>query len=67
MRCDVLLGWDRFDDVKDLYEPVETGERDHVFMSKSYDAASHFETTAADVLSLYRRITKESLDLTIPD
>ena len=34
-------------------------------MSKSYDAASHFEQTAKDVLSLYERITKEKLDMSI--
>jgi len=28
-----------------LYEPVESGEKDNIFLSKSYDATSHFETT----------------------
>lgn len=28
-----------------LYEPIESGENDNVFISKSYDATSHFETT----------------------
>lgn len=28
-----------------LYEPLESGVNDNVFLSKSYDATSHFETT----------------------
>lgn len=28
-----------------IYEPLEDGTKDNVFLSKSYDATSHFETT----------------------
>jgi hypothetical protein len=28
-----------------LYEPLESGANDNIFLSKSYDATSHFETT----------------------
>jgi Rab GDP dissociation inhibitor len=28
-----------------LYEPIENGTKDNVYISKSYDATSHFETT----------------------
>ena len=28
-----------------LYEPLESGRNDNIFISKSYDATSHFETT----------------------
>ena len=28
-----------------LYEPLESGMNDQIFISKSYDASSHFETT----------------------
>ncbi|KAL5119448.1 Rab GDP dissociation inhibitor alpha [Pleosporales sp. CAS-2024a] len=38
-----------------LYEPIETGENDNIFMSKSYDATSHFETTTDDIKDIYRR------------
>jgi Rab GDP dissociation inhibitor len=59
-----------------LYEPVESGEKDNVYISRSYDATSHFETTTgksvasdiefvltglADVRDLYRRATGEEL------
>ncbi|KAJ5907628.1 hypothetical protein N7495_000310 [Penicillium taxi] len=44
-----------------LYEPLEDGEKDNVFISKSYDATSHFETTTIDVRDVYRRATGEEL------
>lgn len=28
-----------------IYEPLESGKKDNVFISKSYDSTSHFETT----------------------
>jgi Rab GDP dissociation inhibitor len=36
---------------------------DKAFISKGYDATSHFETEIADVLDMYRRITGRELDL----
>eukprot|EP01039_Chlorochromonas_danica_P008273 gene8273-9122_t len=62
-----LLGkiLERFDSVSDLLEPVSDGADDHCYISKSYDATSHFETAANDVLSLYKRITGQELDMTI--
>jgi len=56
---------ERFDAISDLYEPVDDGLTDRCFISKSYDATSHFETAADDVLSLYERITGTKLDMTI--
>lgn len=32
-----------------------------MFISKSYDATSHFETTTDDVQDIYRRCTGEEL------
>jgi Rab GDP dissociation inhibitor len=54
---------ERFDAVSDLHEPLADGTADSVFISKSYDATSHFETTCADVLDLYRRITGTELKI----
>jgi Rab GDP dissociation inhibitor len=34
-----------------LYEPLESGVNDNIFLSKSYDATSHFETTTGKYLS----------------
>ena len=50
----------RFDSVSDLLEPVSDGLKNHCFISKSYDATSHFETAANDVLSIYVRITGDN-------
>lgn len=44
-----------------LYEPVTDGKEDNIFISKSYDATSHFETTTDDVKDIYRRCTGEEL------
>ncbi|KAJ5666306.1 secretory pathway gdp dissociation inhibitor [Penicillium maclennaniae] len=44
-----------------LYEPLESGEKDNIFISKSYDATSHFETTTYDVRDMYRRAAGEEL------
>jgi Rab GDP dissociation inhibitor len=40
---------------------------DKCFISKGYDATSHFETTVEDVLEMYKRITGKDLDLTAKD
>ncbi|MCJ1294337.1 Rab GDP dissociation inhibitor alpha [Xylographa carneopallida] len=44
-----------------LYEPLESGGSDNIFISKSYDATSHFETTTDDVRDIYRRAEGEEL------
>lgn len=56
-REDTLMG------IAELYEPVADGTSDNVFISKSYDATSHFETATDDLKSLYFRITGKHLDL----
>lgn len=60
-----LLGQidEQFVTVSDLYEPIDDGRASHIFISKSYDATSHFETTIDDVIDMYRRITGKDLDL----
>ena len=35
-----------------LYEPLESGQNDNIFLSKSYDATSHFETTTGQSKAL---------------
>ncbi|KAI8980931.1 GDP dissociation inhibitor [Pilobolus umbonatus] len=54
-----LLGpiQDKFVHVSPLQEPIEDGTRDHVYISRSYDATSHFETVCDDVHDIWRRIT----------
>lgn len=31
-----------------IYEPLESGMNDRIYISKSYDATSHFETTTGE-------------------
>lgn len=44
-----------------IYEPLESGSKDNIFISHSYDATSHFETTTDDVKDIFRRATGEEL------
>jgi Rab GDP dissociation inhibitor len=44
-----------------LYEPLESGVSDSIYISRSYDATSHFETTTDDVRDIYRRAMGEEL------
>lgn len=58
-----LLGpiLETFYSVVDTYEPTSDGRKDKVFITSSYDATSHFESTVQDVLDVYRRLTGEEL------
>jgi Rab GDP dissociation inhibitor len=44
-----------------LYEPVDDGRQDNIYLSKSYDATSHFETTTDDIQDVYQRAQGEPL------
>ena len=58
----------KFVSVSELYEPVDQSFKDHLYISKSYDATSHFESAAREVLGLWEHITGSPLDLSIdPD
>lgn len=52
----------RFIQISDVYEPLENGTKSQLFISASYDATSHFETTCLDVLDIFRRGTGEDFD-----
>ncbi|WPK23557.1 hypothetical protein PUMCH_000798 [Australozyma saopauloensis] len=56
-RVDTLMG------IAELYEPLDEGHESNIFISKSYDATSHFESATDDVKDLYFRITGKQLDL----
>eukprot|EP00536_Pseudo-nitzschia_multiseries_P000818 jgi/Psemu1/317434/estExt_fgenesh1_pm.C_100013 len=55
----------RFTSVSQQYEPISDGSADNCFISKSFDATSHFENDCDDLLSLYKRVTGEELDMNI--
>jgi len=48
--------------VTDVYRPTDDGTSSQVFISASFDATSHFETTCIDVLDIFRRGTGEDFD-----
>lgn len=54
-----------FFDIHDRYEPINEQEDDNCFISTSYDATTHFESTVQDVISMYSRITGKDLDLSV--
>jgi len=53
----------KFVTVSSLEEPSDDGTESNVFVSRSYDATSHFETVCDDVKSIYRRVTGNDLVL----
>jgi Rab GDP dissociation inhibitor len=64
-----LLGpiLEKFPSVSDFFEPLEDGRADKVFISKSFDQTTHFETTCLDIMDMYKRITGKDLDLSVAD
>jgi Rab GDP dissociation inhibitor len=52
----------KFIQISDVFEPVDNGVASQLFISKSYDATSHFETTCIDVLDRFRCGTGEDFD-----
>ena len=53
--------------VSDNYVPAADNGKDGVWVTKSYDATSHFESSTNEVISLYEQISGKPLDLNIPD
>jgi Rab GDP dissociation inhibitor len=54
---------DKFVYLSDLQVPIEDGTSDKVFISKSYDATSHFASVCDDVKDIYKRLTGRELVL----
>lgn len=62
-----LLGpiLEMFVSVSVLYDPLEDGKLNNLWITKSYDPSSHFEVASNDILDVYQRLTGEKLDLNI--
>lgn len=52
----------KFVAISDLYEPLDDGTESQIFISQSYDATTHFETTCHDIKDIYRRMTGSEFD-----
>jgi Rab GDP dissociation inhibitor len=48
-----------------VFEPLDKGCESQVFISKTYDATSHFETACLDVLDVFRRGTGLDFDFAL--
>ena len=55
-----LLGpiHDKFVSIASIEEPVDGGSEDNIFITRSYDATSHFETVVDDIHDVWRRATR---------
>jgi len=53
---------EKFVSVSDQLEPEDLGAASQIFVSKTYDPTSHFETTCIDVLDIFRRATGADFD-----
>jgi Rab GDP dissociation inhibitor len=49
--------------VTPLYTPTSSGETDQIFITRSYDATSHFETVIDDVQDVWKRVVGKDLVL----
>lgn len=60
-----LLGpiFEKFVSIEPIYAPASSGTRDNVYITRSYDATSHFETVTDDVKDVWRRCMKQELEL----
>ncbi|XP_033644809.1 rab GDP dissociation inhibitor alpha-like [Asterias rubens] len=52
----------KFTKVEDLYEPINDGKENGIFITKSYDATTHFETCCQDIKDVYERATGLPID-----
>lgn len=53
----------RFVSVTPIYTPISDGKSDNIFITRSYDATSHFETVVEDVQDVWKRIIGKDLVL----
>lgn len=60
-----LLGTieEKFVTISPFHVPKADGSEDQVFISRDYDATSHFQTVCDDVKDIYRRVTGSDLIL----
>lgn len=54
---------ERFTSVTEMYAPINDGKDSNLFISKSYDPTSHFQTVSADVRDLYLRSMGKEMSL----
>lgn len=53
----------RFISITPLYCPTANGVVDNIFITRSYDATSHFETVVEEVKDVWKRVVGSDLVL----
>jgi Rab GDP dissociation inhibitor len=54
---------DKFVSIEPIYEPTDDGKASEAYITRSYDATSHFETVVDDVRDVWTRVTGRPLEL----
>uniref|UniRef100_A0A9J7X3A9 Rab GDP dissociation inhibitor n=1 Tax=Cyprinus carpio carpio TaxID=630221 RepID=A0A9J7X3A9_CYPCA len=52
----------KFVSISDQFAPTDVGSESQIFVSRSYDATTHFETTCDDIKDIYKRMTGTEFD-----
>uniref|UniRef100_A0AAQ4QAT9 Rab GDP dissociation inhibitor n=1 Tax=Gasterosteus aculeatus aculeatus TaxID=481459 RepID=A0AAQ4QAT9_GASAC len=52
----------KFVSISDQYAPTDMGADSQIFISRTYDATTHFETTCDDIKDIYKRMTGSEFD-----
>ncbi|KAK2105500.1 Rab GDP dissociation inhibitor beta [Saguinus oedipus] len=52
----------KFISISDLVVPKDLGTESQIFISRTYDATTHFETTCDDIKNIYKRMTGSEFD-----
>lgn len=52
----------KFVSISDLFVPKDLGTESQIFISRAYDATTHFETTCDDIKDIYKRMTGSEFD-----
>lgn len=52
----------KFVSISDQYAPTDIGTESQIFISRSYDATTHFETTCDDIKDIFKRMTGAEFD-----
>lgn len=53
----------RFVWISKVYEPSDDGKSNNIFLTRSYDPSSHFESVCDDLKDVYQRLTGNPLIL----
>uniref|UniRef100_K7G1I8 Rab GDP dissociation inhibitor n=1 Tax=Pelodiscus sinensis TaxID=13735 RepID=K7G1I8_PELSI len=52
----------KFVSISELFAPTDMGTESQIFISRTYDATTHFETTCDDIKDIYKRMMGSEFD-----